>query len=1330
MRNVIFVMAILMACRTDTKELVEDGLADPFDADGDGYSASEDCDDNNPSINASMPEICDGIDNNCDGNVDEGVTETWFTDADGDGFGNSNLVTESCGAEDGLSAVGGDCNDDDATAFPSNPEICDGVDNDCNGTIDENVGDEFFADLDADGYGDADNSAIACDTPDGFVDNDADCNDLNPEINPEGVESCDGLDNDCDGLTDEDGDSTWYIDNDGDGFGDSNISVMACDLPAGYAATSGDCDDSNPSNNPLADEFCLDGVDNDCDGQIDEADAADALVWFIDSDADGYGNSSQFTMGCTQPNGYVSNNTDCDDNQAAAFPSNNEICFDNIDNDCDGSTDDSTSIDASTWFIDNDSDGFGNSASAVVACEQPIGHVPDNSDCNDSNGLVNPSAVEVCNTIDDNCDGVADENTAIDAQTWYFDSDGDGFGNTNISEVSCSPSLNFVFNSSDCDDSNFFANPAQIEQLDNGVDDDCDGFELCYTDADNDGFVSLDLTQSTPSVDLDCNDDGEGTASQPAIDCDDANLNINPSIDETCGDGLDNNCDGLTDDSSSIDAAVWYADGDNDNFGDSTSTVLACAQPLGYVSDNTDCNDSEGASFPNNPEVCDSIDNDCNGAVDDGAFNTQLYYEDGDGDGFGDNSTVVETCSPPQDYVALGNDCDDNDNDINPNATEVCDGEDNNCDGLTDDSSSADALLWYVDADGDGFGDGTPAYSCVQPTGLVSIDGDCDDSDIHINPNGNEMWYDLLDSDCDGNLDPDPCVSLPGESTINADLTCAANYGSSANWTVQIEWQVNDIGYSTANNYNQVMMRPSVGQLTDDNGDGLVDEYDIPDIAFTTFSGGSYGSAGYLRVFSGDGSGEHYSLSNTGLGSIFSSSGVAIGDVDLDGYPDILTTLSNGKVVAMEGQTGQAKWASTVTVSGYTQMALYDVDGDGDVEVLADRYLLNGADGSLITDFGAGGYYQSIAEDVNRDGQLEIFTNGGLYTHQGDPLWSSGLGTGTSGVANFDNDPEGEIITRVNNVTYLLDDNGSIIWSRNISGFGNPCIADFDGDGQPEVGISSANTFTMLDTDGTTLWQQSTYDPSNGTMGCSAFDFEGDGYAEVVYSDRSNLWIFAGLTGNIIYRDTQPASGSLWEYSYVADVDNDGAAEIVLPSNNYSISGYRGVVVYGEANDSWASARTQHHQHAYNNAYITDNMEVISTNVGWEQLNGYRQQAAWSEQPNGAPDMGIYMLGACDSCNTNSTTVFVAIDNWGSVFVPEGTPIDVYAVSGNSDILLDTLVLDHRLDPGVRSAPLMLSVTQAEIGTDGLRFVIDGDNLNRECDEQNNSVTYTEAICP
>ena len=165
-----------------------------------------------------------------------------------------------------------------------------------------------------------------------------------------------------------------------------------------------------------------------------------------------------------------------------------------------------------------------------------------------------------------------------------------------------------------------------------------------------------------------------------------------------------------------------------------------------------------------------------------------------------------------------------------------------------------------------------------------------------------------------------PMCFAAGRSTINADLTCAANYGSSANWTIQVEWQVNDIGYSTASSYNQVMMRPSVGRVTDDNGDGLVNEYDTPDIAFTTFTGGSYPS-GLSPCFSGDGSGEH-SQSAQQDWALFASGGPAIGDVDLDGSPEILTTMTNGKVVALDGETGQAEWASSVTVSGYTHLAL------------------------------------------------------------------------------------------------------------------------------------------------------------------------------------------------------------------------------------------------------------------------------------------------------------------------------------------------------------------------------------------------------------------------
>ena len=114
-------------------------------------------------------------------------------------------------------------------------------------------------------------------------------------MNEGAVESCDGLEDDCDGLVDADDDSldattggTFYADADADSHGDATTSVVACDAPSGFVTTADDCDDTNPSVSPSADEVCG-GGDEDCDGLIDEDDAVDAIEWYTDADLDGYG---------------------------------------------------------------------------------------------------------------------------------------------------------------------------------------------------------------------------------------------------------------------------------------------------------------------------------------------------------------------------------------------------------------------------------------------------------------------------------------------------------------------------------------------------------------------------------------------------------------------------------------------------------------------------------------------------------------------------------------------------------------------------------------------------------------------------------------------------------------------------------------------------------------------------------------------------------------------------------------------------------------------------------------------------------------------------------
>jgi hypothetical protein len=184
------------------------------DADGDGVATADDCDDENSSVRPGAIERCDGVDNNCDGQVDEGLATTWYADVDGDGFGDDANGTDGCfPTEEHSTAIGGDCDDADPRVHPAGTETCDGRDNDCNGQVDDPSMfdyDTYFADTDGDTYGDPANTTDACSQPAGYVNDDTDCDDADATVYPGADEDggtgsgvADGVDNDCDGAIDD-----------------------------------------------------------------------------------------------------------------------------------------------------------------------------------------------------------------------------------------------------------------------------------------------------------------------------------------------------------------------------------------------------------------------------------------------------------------------------------------------------------------------------------------------------------------------------------------------------------------------------------------------------------------------------------------------------------------------------------------------------------------------------------------------------------------------------------------------------------------------------------------------------------------------------------------------------------------------------------------------------------------------------------------------------------------------------------------------------------------------------------------------------------------------
>jgi hypothetical protein len=1125
MTRLLPALLLLSSCLPEFPK--RDFVADPTaDHDGDGFTELDgDCDDAEALAYPGADEVCDGIDNDCDGDADEDDAidaPVWYFDADRDGFGTESFTVNACAApsENYVPAdpAGFDCDDGNPGVHPAAQEVCSGKDDDCDTFIDHDddsmVGLKvWYINQDGDGFGvDAEDTNVeACDGPDGYAYNSGDCDDTDPLVNPTAVEQCDGIDNNCNDLIDDEdpemaGDATWYADTDNDGFGDPvGESKEQCAQPVGFVLDSTDCDDTRDTTNIEATETCNER-DDDCDGVVDDGVLLD---FFADADGDGHGDLAAPIEACSLPEGFVLSFDDCDDSNPAVNPYTDELCAtEGVDDNCDGRVDESDAADATTWYRDADADGFGDADTTLVQCAEPFSYVAEAGDCDDSRATSHPGAVELCGTPtrDDDCDGDLNDDGAEGCTEYWYDGDGDGYGDASLSQCLCladEESGYDTLRSDDCDDTQEAVHPERAEDCSTLVDDNCSGgfndedglgCTLFWVDTDVDGFGEDGTMQCL------CVAEGARTA-EAGGDCDDLEFSINPGVDEVCTDEIDNDCDGLTNDATAVDAVVWYRDDDGDGYGVETLTETACEEPDGYTDTTGDCDDSRDGINPGATENCVTVwDDDCSGSFNDlDAEACTEFYADHDGDGYGLSDDLECRCEADVSTVYTSRileDCDDTDPGISPGDVEVCDDADvdEDCDGIADPQDTVGCTTYFYDYDGDGFGINESQCLCESSGYYDAITlGDCDDTDSSISP---------------------------------AEDNCGLN------------------GLVTHDQAAAVFPSGNVA-VGDYNRDTILDVMiGMPDVD------GLYTGSGLVALWFGPLSGEYTLDGDKGPDLIFRDdhrlsaqvgSQVAMTDIDADGFDELLISTSSvgygseNAYIIDDGLDGLGpigvEHEGVTTVPYMHLMALGDTDDDGFNDValclsggtslwsrpvpVTCQFASGTADGLVSPEEYVPAHLNYILEvdrvDLNADGVMDYAT--GVRTVGFFSIWD-GAESHVTGEGSFHGVSLGASST-------------------------HRTVGDLDGDGYADyahgdydVGIS---------------------DPFSGA-------FLSTGKVEVLVGG-ADLTEAGGELGLTIYGNSERQR--LGRTTFMADYNNDGHVDLIVTKPQQDIDGLGGVLFYG-----------------------------------------------------------------------------------------------------------------------------------------------------------------------
>jgi hypothetical protein len=467
------------------------------------------------------------------------------------------------------------------------------------------------------------------------------------------------------------------------------------------------------------------------------------------------------------------------------------------------------------------------------------------------------------------------------------------------------------------------------------------------------------------------------------------------------------------------------------------------------------------------------------------------------------------------------------------------------------------------------------------------------------------------DGDADADGDTDSCDVPEDEFGAIGECTETAPPES---FEPAVQWVWNGSGSEIFS-----IVTPLVANLTDDDDSGDIDLCDTPDVVVVASSNyGTPGTPGHIYVLDGA-SGVLLLQFPTAVDHTVTP---AIGDIDDDGLPEIVTAGTDAHLLAFEHDgsikwQGDAAWTGTDVHNGpYSgAIALADLDEDGDVEIISGNMVSDHA-GSLVwkAPQPSGNWSATTAADLDGEPGLEVVLGHAAYHADGTQYYlNPAIAPGYPQVADLDGDGLPEVlVTNASGISVLEHDGttkyadlrptgvavGFTAWLRPAT------IHDFDGDGEAEYAMSSASYYTVYEADASIVWSSPVSDESGIAAG-TAFDFLGDGTAEAMYADEYSMFIFDG-DGDVLL-ETPRSSGTLSEYPVVADIDNDGSAEIVVVSNTVYDESSPTVQVIRDVQDRWIQARQIWNQHTYHVTNVRADGTIPQHEIpSWTLFNTFR----------------------------------------------------------------------------------------------------------------------------